>query len=196
MRQVPLSPADKAAARAQARPLAMGNAVLISMQAGESQAMNQFDKKVGVIVHISDPSGTNNQHNQRYLVDTSGDPRTLKEATVAAREGKSPATHILCRREELTLMVVDPSLQEIASIAHVRTEAQSVVDWFQYRLDHGDILLDAWMEPSFDAAKEILRQVNQLQQMGWNTFPHREKPVVQPKPSLMRSIRRLFGGRP
>lgn len=58
----------------------------------------------------------------------------------------------------------------IVSIANIRAEAQSVVDWFQYRLDHGDILLDAWMEPSFDAAKEIIKQVDELQRLGWNTM--------------------------
>lgn len=148
------------------RPV-LGSTVLINLGSAAGHSMIQFENKIGVIVNVSDLTG--NSENMRFLVNLGKDPKSLH----AAR-------HLLCVESELTVIAPEGAAGTLVSIAGIRQEAQAVVDWFQHRLDHGDILLDAWMEPSLDAAKEIINQVDTLQRLGWNTVPT-PGPVTRPK---------------
>lgn len=161
------------------QPIALGSTVLITLETSQRASMAQFNNKLGVVTNISDITGTG--ESVRFLVNLGHDPKH-----------PSLANHLLCTQDELTIMTPEKSVADIVSIAQIRDQAQSVVDWFQYRLDHGDILLDAWMEPSFDAAKEIINQVNKLQHLGWNTFPD-TTPTLK-KPGLFTRLLAAFRG--
>lgn len=61
-----------------------------------------------------------------------------------------------------------PSRKRVG-VAHCRAEAQSVLDYFGRRMALGDPLLDQWMPDSYEAAKEIIRQLDILEACGWIT---------------------------
>lgn len=59
--------------------------------------------------------------------------------------------------------------RQYVGVVHCRSEAQSVVDYFDGRMAAGDPLLDQWMPDSYEAAKEIIRQLDILEACGWRT---------------------------